>query len=417
MRRAVVVAVVACLLWGVAAPAAARPWWKRRIDNLASGRKIGIAARQGGRLVYRRGNRIARRPASNQKLVTAMALLDHLGPRFRLSTVAAARRVRAGVVRGPLWVLGRGDPSVARGGAFARSLPFRATRLRRLALRIRAAGVRAIRGRVVGSTGYFRHDWDAPGWRSYYRSLYIALPSALTIDGNTARGRHVSDPERHAARALKASLRAVGVRVQGRAVSGRAPRGLRRVAKVRSRPLGVLVRHMNRVSSNFFAEVLGKRLAVAHGGRPGTIAKAARALESWARARGVRITAHDASGLSHANRMSPGGIVRLLAHAHRQPWGRALWRSLPRPGRGTLDDRLRNVRVRAKTGTLIGVSALSGWVWRRRAGGWATFSILSAGMPKHRAAALEDRIVRLLARSGRPARTAALSGRSFRPLA
>jgi D-alanyl-D-alanine carboxypeptidase/D-alanyl-D-alanine-endopeptidase (penicillin-binding protein 4) len=224
----------------------------------------------------------------------------------------------------------------------------------------------------------------------------------LTFNGNVRRQRHTRQPERLLARRLTRKLRSLGVSVAGRPGSGRPSRPLDAIAKVRSRSLRTLLRYTNRKSSNFFAEVLGKRLAVERSGPPGTIAGAARAITAWVRARGVSVEAHDASGLSHANRISPRGLVRLLVFARKQPWGRVLFRSLPAAGQGTLEDRLGGVRVRAKTGTLIGASALSGWVWRSGPRVWATFSILSRGMPKFRAAALEDRIVHILARSGGP---------------
>ena len=410
MRRLPALLVAAALVLAGAGPAEARAAWKRRLDRLAAGHRIGIAVHQRGRFVYGWAAKRKRAPASNQKLIASMALFDILGPSSRLPTIAAARSRRRAVVDGSLWILGRGDPAVATQGRFARSLPLKHTPVGRLARRIARAGITSIRGGIRGSRGYFRHDWDAPGWRPYYRSLYVALPTALTFNGNTHRGRHVTDPERLLARALTRRLRALGVSVGRAPRSGRPPAGLEAVARVRSRPLRALLRYTNRSSSNFFAEVLGKRLAVAYRGRPGSIAGAGRALEAWARGEGVRIQAHDASGLSHANRVSARGLVRLLVRARRRPWGPALVRSLPSAGRGTLEDRLAGVRVRAKTGTLIGVSALSGWVWRRGRRTWAAFSILSRGMPKDRAVALEDRIVRLLARSPRPT-TPSLQGR------
>jgi len=91
-------------------------------------------------------------------------------------------------------------------------------------------------------------------------------------------------------------------------------------------------------------------------------------------------------------------MVRLLAAADSRPWGRALRSTLPTPGRGTLAGRLAGLPVRAKTGTLIRhVSALSGWVRVAHPRGWAAFSILSRGLSKARAVALEDAVVRLIA--------------------
>ncbi|CAN5666328.1 hypothetical protein BH24ACT26_BH24ACT26_03870 [soil metagenome] len=401
MRRGLGLLVVIALLWAGAAPVAARPSWKRRIDRLAAGHSIGIAVAQDGRMVYRWASKARRVPASNQKLLTSMALLDTLGPDLRIATTAASATVRAGVVPGALWVRGHGDPAVASPGRFARSLPFPPTKVRRLARAIKAAGVRHIRGRVMGSRAYFRHDWNAPGWKPYFRSLYVALPSALTFNGNVHKARHTAQPERLLASKLTRRLLEIGVRVDGRPGSGQAPAGLRPVARVRSRALSTLIRYMDRKSSNFFAEVLGKRLAVATSGAPGTIAGGARAIAAWTARHGVRAVAHDASGLSYRNRISARGLVRLLLRSQHEPWGRMLKESLPGPGQGTLEDRLAGVPVRAKTGTLTGVSALSGWVWRRRPGRWATFSIMSRGLPKYRASAIEDRVVRILAASGR----------------
>ena len=60
--------------------------------------------------------------------------------------------------------------------------------------------------------------------------------------------------------------------------------------------------------------------------------------------------------------------------------------------------RLHGVRVRAKTGTLDDISALSGWVFARGTDTWVEFSILSFGMSKSVASDIEDEIVRVLRR-------------------
>jgi D-alanyl-D-alanine carboxypeptidase len=75
--------------------------------------------------------------------------------------------------------------------------------------------------------------------------------------------------------------------------------------------------------------------------------------------------------------------------------------SLPSGGEGTLGARLAGVPVRAKTGTLFvtPVSALSGYV-RTSEGRLVAFSVLSRGLSKSAAVAIEDAIVRVIAGAG-----------------
>ena len=360
--------------------------WMERIDARVADADVSIAILDGDLALYRRADGRPRIPASNQKLVLSMALLDALGPDHR-SPLRALARSAGPVVRGDLWVAGSGDPEVGR------------RRLRALARAVAEAGVRRVRGSILGSTVPFGRDWWAPGWRWYFPRDEVALPTALTFEGNEVRGVHVRDPERRAAAFLTEALRRAGVRVRGRPGAGRPPRGLEPVAEVPSRRLIAILAHVDRPSWNFGAEVLGKLLGMTAAGRPGTIAKGAAAIEAWAAGVGVPLRALDASGLSYRNRVSAAGMVRLLAAAEDAPWGAALRRALPGPGQGTLEDRLAGVRVRAKTGTLSGVSALSGWVWREGAGSWARFSILSSGMSKAGAVHLEDAVVRIVSRT------------------
>jgi len=118
------------------------------------------------------------------------------------------------------------------------------------------------------------------------------------------------------------------------------------------------------------------------------------------RARGLPSSSYDASGLSYSNRLRADTIVRLLWYADGRPWGDPLRGTLPSGGEGTLRDRLKNVTLRAKTGTLIDVSALSGWVWLERSQEWAEFSILSSGFDDDAAKIIENKIVRIVANYG-----------------
>jgi D-alanyl-D-alanine carboxypeptidase/D-alanyl-D-alanine-endopeptidase (penicillin-binding protein 4) len=264
-----------------------------------------------------------------------------------------------------------------------------------------AAGVEKVRGRVMGSTGYFAHDWWARGWRRPQSRQYVAPPTALTFQGNVVNGRYTREPEAFAARSLTKQLEKRGVAVVGRAGAGEPPEGLADVAVIQSRPLRSILVAMNRPSNNFYAEVLGKLLGAKAAGLPGTIAKGAAALRRWVAGHGLDFSLYDGSGLSYANRVTARGIVQLLWVAEAATWGPVLRQTLATGGQGTLKDRLHGVKVRAKTGSLDGVSALSGWVWLEKEEGWTEFSILSRGMPKWIASSIEDAIVRILSANAR----------------
>jgi D-alanyl-D-alanine carboxypeptidase/D-alanyl-D-alanine-endopeptidase (penicillin-binding protein 4) len=191
-------------------------------------------------------------------------------------------------------------------------------------------------------------------------------------------------------------LERAGVSVKGKPGAGKLPQRLSTLATVRSAPLAAILSFTERTSNNFFAEMLGKLLGASTFGPPGTISKGARAIEEWVRHHGATAVAHDSSGLSLKNRISPKAIVTLLAKAQHQPWGAVLREGLAAPGEGTLGYRMVHLDVRAKTGTLFdGISALSGWVRNQRSGHWTAFSILDRDTPKE----VEDKIVAAIARA------------------
>lgn len=386
---------------GTVDPAAApvpRPKWKKRLDRLVPNRKMSVHVRYGGGHLYSHDARNRRIPASNEKLMLTMALFDALGPDHRIETDAGARRVRKGVVRGDLWIRGRGDPSLSKGGGHAAVLKFGATRINALVRKLKKAGIKRVNGDVMGSTRLFARDWNAPGWKSFFNETEVGLPTALTLNGNVYRGHYTKRPELILAKLFKKRLRKAGIAVRGSAGKGRPSLEVETIASIDSVPLGVLARFMNRVSSNFFAETLGKLLDLRLTGPPGRISGAARAIRRWASDAGVDVKAFDSSGLSYDNRISPRGLVKLLEVAEDHDWIGALRHGLPKGGQGTLEERFPHVRLRAKTGTLESVSTLSGWVWLRREKSWAQFSIMSRGFDKSRAVELENKIVRLLSR-------------------
>lgn len=368
--------------------------WEGRIDDLVVGHRISVAVGYQGTFLYHHRMAVRRTPASNEKLLLSMAILPAMGPDVRLST-----RVRAenapdadGVVEGDVWIIGRGDPRTGK------------PEMIDLAKQMKQAGIERVHGRVMGSTSYFSHDWWAVGWKDDFPAEEIPLPSALTWEGNVGpNGGHIDDPELRAATSLLHQLEGRGIPVSGHAGAGDPGNGLTTVAEVESVPMQVLLRKMNVKSINFYAEVLGKGLGAEVSGPPGTIVKGANAISAYEDASGVKtFTHHDCSGLSYANRVTAAGIVRLLWVADDASWLTNLRAALPHRGQGTLEDRLKGVKVRAKTGTLDEISALSGWVWLKSEEAWAEFSILSKGMSKPEAVHLEDKIARIVQNNAAP---------------
>ncbi len=361
------------------------PWWIRHIGALVAGKKISVVVGEQGRFLYLHGATRPRRPASNEKLLLSMALFDALGADFTVTTTVKAEAAPVdGVIDGNVWLVGHADPEVGR------------TTVAELAKQIAGAGVTKIRGHVMGSTdGFARERW-AVGWKAHYTLDEVPFPTALTFLGNVGPGgAHIVDPERRAAAALTRQLEKRGVRVTRAPGMGSPPSALVPVASATSATLGDIVHRMDVDSINFDAEELAQLLGSHVFGPPGTFDKGARAITAFEEAHGVDgFVHHDGSGLSYRDRVTARGIVDLLWVADAAAWGTTLRGALPHAGQGTLVGRLHGVRVRAKTGTLNRVSALSGWVWLQEPGAWAEFSILDRGMTKDTAVRLEDAIVR-----------------------
>jgi serine-type D-Ala-D-Ala carboxypeptidase/endopeptidase (penicillin-binding protein 4) len=139
----------------------------------------------------------------------------------------------------------------------------------------------------------------------------------------------------------------------------------------RSEPLSVLLRRVNKDSDNEWAErVLETVGAEVYGGAP-TTAKGVRALREALGELGLSLSAYvpsNGSGLGHQNRVTASGMIALLHHLYFDPRiGPDIMQSLSVGGvDGTTRNRFRGSsaahRVRAKTGTLNGVSCLSGFV-------------------------------------------------------
>jgi D-alanyl-D-alanine carboxypeptidase/D-alanyl-D-alanine-endopeptidase (penicillin-binding protein 4) len=208
----------------------------------------------------------------------------------------------------------------------------------------------------------------------------VALPGGrqrILVEGRlplgsrpTAVWRKIDDPPRYLGETLRRLLEARGVRVTGRVRTGAVPPDARLLHVAESEPLGEIVRRLNKTSNNFVAEQLVKALGAAAAGPPGSWGSGIAAVEAFLAEAGLPRGAYvmkNGSGLNDANRFSARQTVQLLAAMWRRfPVAAEYLSSLPVAGRdGTIRWRMEGTEaaghVRAKTGTLEGVTALSGY--------------------------------------------------------
>jgi serine-type D-Ala-D-Ala carboxypeptidase/endopeptidase (penicillin-binding protein 4) len=308
-------------------------------------------------------------PASTVKLLTAAAVLEGLGAEHRFETVV--RRQGRSLV-----LVGGGDPLLGRAPDPDASFPRERADLRTLAGLV-AAQLPAGSYRLRYDTSLFAGPSVHPRWRTDYVTDDVVSPiTSLWADQGRVPdgdGDREDDPARAAAQLFAQHLRDAGVTVAGPS-PGSAAEGAAVEARVRSAPLGALVQHVLETSDNEGAEVLLRHVALAQG-RPGSFDDGVRAAQDLLTGLGVRFPAarwYDGSGLSRQNRLSTKTLLDVLVLSLDRPRLALITSGLPVAGfTGSLTERfaVRSEpglgRVRAKTGTLTGVSGLAGVIRTR----------------------------------------------------
>lgn len=382
-------------------------------------------------------------PASTMKLVSMGALLSARGPQSwnSVDVTAPAQEVASKSKRlSYITLRGNADPSF--------DLDSKNYSLAALAQQLAARGVREV-GEVRLQPSLNEASWP------YQPLLGTSVSSfrAASLPGWNASAATYQDWMRSA---FVRRLQKVGIKVTGGAQSlgsvigqqTAAQLGLQLgasspaaalpdqgVATVRSAPLHQLVARTLKPSDNLWAEQLASLLAQREhnvGGnwqKTATHAAMITAQRQYLQRAGVNVaplSLQDASGLSSANRLTPRSLLTLLRRAYSLPMAPAgvklspaeayakhqnlFIEALPVAGTGsqtaanlarggTLSDRLKGLDVRAKTGTLPGVSSLAGFV-RAKSGHLLVFSIM---LDRTQANTLElrafqDELVRLLAK-------------------
>jgi D-alanyl-D-alanine carboxypeptidase/D-alanyl-D-alanine-endopeptidase (penicillin-binding protein 4) len=218
--------------------------------------------------------------------------------------------------------------------------------------------------------------------------------------------RRVPDPKAYAASLLVRALRKAGLRGKLEVEYGTVERELPLIGQMPSAPLSTLLTGVGKWSDNFTAEMLLKIMG-AQAERPGTSARGVAVVREELEKHGV-LTAGlvmvNGSGLFDGNRVAPHHITQTLLAVYRDPSIRPEYLAqLSVAGSdGTLASRLEDLprprMVRAKTGTLRDVIALSGYVLGEPDRSVA-FSFLANGIAGRQqdARELSDDIVKVLA--------------------
>jgi D-alanyl-D-alanine carboxypeptidase/D-alanyl-D-alanine-endopeptidase (penicillin-binding protein 4) len=181
--------------------------------------------------------------------------------------------------------------------------------------------------------------------------------------------RKIDDPPTYFGHTLKRLLELRGVKVTGQVKRATVPPSARLLLVVESEGLGDVVRKLDKTSNNFVAEQLLKTLGAEKKGTPGTWPKGIEAVEDYLAEAGIPRGSYvmkNGSGLNDTNRFSARQAVTLLRDVWRRfPIMADFVAALPVAGKdGTTRWRMESTegRLRAKTGTLDGVTSLSGFV-------------------------------------------------------
>ena len=190
-----------------------------------------------GRVVYASHAQDLLNPASNTKIFTSAAALSRLGSDYRWVTevYVDSHPVECGVLRGPLTIRGKGDPTLT------------SERLWEIALELWHQGLREVKGDLVLDDSYFDQVFEGPGWdQDRTDRAYMAPISALAINFGSF-GIYVTPGDHAGAKAnveiepmspyfkLENKVSTVAHRKRLRHLADHRSAGLRRLARGRHR--------------------------------------------------------------------------------------------------------------------------------------------------------------------------------------
>ena len=347
-------------------------------------------------------------PASNTKLFTTATALKIMGRDFLLLTkiLMDNNALTDSIVTGNVYIKGLGN-SV-----------FSSEDLDSLVSEIGKMGITKITGDIIGDDTFFDDVYTRDDWiKDEKANVKLPPVSALVIDRNTKyvkkkrRGRwrtyrvNVTNPPKYAAQILKQKLVESGINVEGWAKTGETP--LTATVLVQSSVvLNKLIQLINKNSDNFLAECLFKTIGAIASGKQGNSFYSTQAILTFIKDNAIyseNTSIVDGSGISRFDQITVGAIVDLLEIMYFDLKNFPdFYYSLSIAGvDGTLEKRFDKkgdqIIFRGKTGTLNGVSSLSGYLTTKNGDELIVsmiFEFQRGGSKKYRDA--QDKIIEIL---------------------
>ena len=298
-------------------------------------------------------------PASNNKIFTTAAALTKLGGQYQFRTPVLGSAI--GPELATMRVVGQGDPS------------FSTSQLRTLTQQLKQKGIRRV-NLLIGDDTVFRGEPYNPFWATRHRGEGYAAPvNSLLVNENNIFDSSVPNPGNYFVGEFRKILTTSGIQVIQSTLVKRTPASASEIelAAVVSPLLSQLISETNQNSNNVYAEAILKTLGRLQ--EPTSLdsrasgVNAVRQVLSSLDVNPNRYSMVDGSGLAERDRASAEAFVQTLQAMALQPEAQIFRRSLAVAGRsGTLINRMGNTSaagvVSAKTGTLQGAVALSGYI-------------------------------------------------------
>ena len=252
-------------------------------------------------------------------------------------------------------------------------------------------------------------DGPCGDWRTTVAAAFVSQPRAAAVAFPGRFPRDCGEREWNVALLdvptyvhgmFRAAFSAAGGSFDGAVREGRAPPGSAPFAVLESIPLYEVVRDINKLSNNVMARQVFLTLGTVSSPPPATIEKSRDAVHAWLASRKLALPGlviENGSGLSRNERLSAGGLARLLVAADLSKVREEFASSLAVAALdGTVQRRFQNGNVAGqallKTGSLEGVRALAGYVIDATGRRWIVAAIVNHPNAARSQAAL-DRLV------------------------